>query len=397
MYKKIKVAMIGQKGIPATYGGVERHADEISRRLCALGCDVTVFCRNYYSRDEILRRALKKDSSGLYIYNDVRLNLGFSIPTKRLDAASHSITSTLKSLFNDYDIIHYHALGPTFFSPAAKLFGKKVFSTIHGLDYMRDKWGFFAKAFLRLGERVSAAIPNKTVVVSKSLQKFYLEKYNKKTFYIPNGIESPPPLSSQADESIRGKLGIEKGNYFLFVSRLVPEKGCATLIRAFKNVKTDMKLVIAGGDSHSGDYVARLKNEAIGDKRIIFAGYVYGEELNALYYNTAAFVLPSFLEGLPIVLLEAMIHGCTVIVSDIPENIEVVKPDESTGNEMGIIFKTGDESALENALCRFISGRASGAYLAMAAAGREHVRQTYSWDKAAEALFLLYKDACQNK
>jgi len=368
----MKIAMIGQKGIPATYGGIERHVEEISVRLAAMGHDVTVYCRPYYTTVP-------------GPYKGVRLAMLPSVNTKRLDTFSHSFLSTVSAVFSGFDVIHYHALGPSLMSFIPDFMGKKVVATIHGLDWQRDKWGGEAKKILKLGEWCSAKFPDRTVVVSKTLKKYYDTKYKMNSDYIPNGIQQP---AMRKADIIREKFGLETGGYVLFVGRLVPEKGCTQLVEAFKQVKTDVKLVIAGGSSHSDAYEDGLKAYAKSDDRIIFTGYVYGETLEELYGNARLYIQPSFLEGLPIALLEALSYGMPSLISDIPENIEVMEG--LPGIDLGrFSFKVGDAADLRDRLSWLLAGgipEDAGTIL------KAHVFKEYDWDDIAAKTARLYEE-----
>ena len=370
----MKIAMLGQKGIPATYGGIERHVEELSVRLAAMGHEVTVFCRPHYTEID-------------GPYKSVELRKIKSLNTKHLDAISHTLFSTLGALGGGFDIFHYHALGPSTLSFLPRLAGRKVVATVHGLDWQREKWGAAATAFLKLGEWSSAHFPQRTVVVSKTLKKYYDSKYKMDSVYIPNGVQ-PPTLRPAA--KIRGLFGLEPDTYALFVGRLVPEKGCHHLIEAFKGIETDKKLVIAGGASHSGGYPDSLKEMAASDPRIVFTGYIYGDVLEEVYGNSMLYVQPSLIEGLPIALLEALSYGKAALVSDIPENLEVVEGVEGIA-VAEYSFRRGDAGDLRARLAALLDGgperlEPAGAIL------REHVLKDYDWDDVARKTEAVYKE-----
>lgn len=201
------------------------------------------------------------------------------------------------------------------------LFRIKTVATIHGLDWQRSKWGGFATRFLLFGEKMAAKYADELIVLSANMQKYFKDTYQRDTVLIPNGVTRP---EKKSDDYIRGKWGLEKGNYILFLARLVPEKGVHYLLDAYKEIQTDKKLVIAGGSSHTDDYVNEVREKAAQDPRVILTGFVQGELLEELYSNAYVYVLPSDVEGMPISLLEAMSYGNCCLVSDIAENLEVV-------------------------------------------------------------------------
>ncbi|HVP38326.1 MAG TPA: glycosyltransferase family 4 protein, partial [Candidatus Saccharimonadales bacterium] len=237
----MRVAMIGQKGIPATYGGVERHVEELSRRLVQRGHEISVYSRMYYS-------AVRGRHHGVRI---LRLP---SINTKHLDAATHCVLATVDSLFRHFDVVHFHALGPSLLSCLPRLRGMGTVVTVHGLDWQREKWNRAVRWFLRQCEFPAVTFPNRTIVVSRDLQQHLMARFRREAVVIPNGTTVPVPRPAQRIL----KFGLEPDRYVLFVGRLVPEKGVHLLLEAFRRIPTDMKLAIAGGSSFSEDYVGRL-------------------------------------------------------------------------------------------------------------------------------------------
>jgi glycosyltransferase involved in cell wall biosynthesis len=329
--------MIGQRGVPASYGGIERHVEELGASLVELGYDVTVFNRNSYS--------LEKPAE----HRGMSLRYLPTVSTKHLDAAVASFLSTFSALRQRFDIIHYHALGPGIPSFLARYLSKsKVVQTIHGRDGQRDKWGRFARLVLSLGEWQSAHVPHGTITVSRDLTEFYRHHYGIQTWHIPNGAPSP---SHQPARQIRERFGLEARQYFLFVGRFVPEKAPDQLIQVFKQTRGTTKLVLAGDSSFTEAFVARVRQLAENDPRIVLTGYAYGELLAELYSNAAAFVLPSRLEGLPLTLLEALAYRIPVIASDIPPHREILGHD-GTGKHL---FPVDDERALQSCLEKVVA------------------------------------------
>ena len=363
--------MLGQKGIPATYGGIERHVEELAVRLVERGHEVTVYCRPYYTK-------IRGDYRGVHLASIP------SIRTKHLDTATHCALSMPDILSHDYDIVHFHALGPSIFSFLPRLTGARTVVTVHGLDWQRGKWGRFASSFLRFCEKPSVHFPDRTIVVSKTLARYYWEKHNAATVMIPNGTN---PGTFRLPNRIK-RWGLDKHPYLLFVGRLVPEKGCHFLIDAFRRIKTDMRLVMAGGSSFSDEYVQSLERLRQGDERIQMIGYVYGEVLEELWSNAYMVVQPSILEGLSISLIEALSFGRCVLVSDIPENMEVVE-------DSAVSFRTRDVEDLRAKLQLCIDHPAM--VEATAQRCRTLAEERYSWPRLVEATERVYESVLRGE
>ncbi len=317
----MKIGVIGTLGLPVTYGGVERHVEQLYSRLAARGHDITVYCRTHYTDR-------KTDD-----YQGIKLVRFPSIRTKHLETISHTFISSLNSLFSDLDIIHYHSLGPSLFSFIPALKGQKSVVTIHGLDWQREKWGRFASCYLKLSELFALYFPKATIGVSKNIQTYFMDKYRQHINYIPNGVNIPNKIPA---DKIK-QWGLETDGYILYVGRLVPEKGCHYLIDAYSRLNTDLKLVIAGDSRFTDKYADSLKRSA--SKDIIFLGNVTGVKLAELFSNAYLFVQPSELEGLSIALLEAMSYGRCVLTSDIAEELEVTA-------DAGLSFQNKDSADL---------------------------------------------------
>ncbi len=376
MSRSLRIAMIGQRGLPATHGGIERHVEEIGARLAQRGHEVVAFCRPGYSATTGVRHR------GIYLAKSR------TVPTKHLEAFVHSGTSTLAALGGGFDIVHFHAIGPGLFTPLPKfLSDARVVQTIHGLDDQRAKWGNGAQRVLRAAGWLSARVPDEVVVVSRSLQDYYLQRYGRDAHYVTNGA---PVVAHRPDLSpaLRA-LGIENGRYILFVGRLVPEKDPAGLMAAFAQVDTDMRLVLAGGSSFTETHVNDLEEMAAQDPRVVMPGFRYGDELAALYSHAALFVQPSLLEGLPITLLEAAAYGLPVVVSDIAPHLEVLGVPEP-GRDT---FPAGDVKGLTKALQYAVENL--DACSRGAASLHADVSQSYDWDLATNQLLEVYQRALQ--
>lgn len=362
--------MIGQKGYPPIHGGIEKHVAELAARLPGHGVEVHIYSRPHYSEHDG-----PTDVPGVVVH---RLA---SIPTKHLDAISHTVMSTAHGLVRNYDVIHYHALGPSLLSGLPRMLNRAgTVVTVHGLDWQREKWGAVARGVLQVGESASVLLPDRTIVVSRALREHYRARHGRETHYIPNGI-APPVLRTRR---LMLQRGIE-GPYVLFVGRLVPEKGCHLLLEAWRRLTPEQRggrrLVIAGDAGFTPNYTDRLRREAPAD--VTFLGYVHGEILDELYTAADLLVLPSTLEGLSITLLEGMSYARCCLVSDIPPNLEA-----ATGHAR--FFASGDTTDLQNRLVEILDDEEQRARLGSSA--QLHVAKSYSWDSVTEKTAALYRE-----
>jgi glycosyltransferase involved in cell wall biosynthesis len=369
---RLRIAMVGQRGVPATFGGVERHVEELGARLVDRGHEVVVYCRTNYGED------VDRTS-----HRGISLEYFDTVNSKHFDAIAHSSRASVAAMSRGVDIVHYHALGPGLVSPLPRYLSRaRVVQTIHGLDQDRAKWGQVASRALRLGCWMSARVPDATVVVSRALQEHYRAVYGRASSYIPNGVAIG--RSVPAGE-VLSRHGLTAGRYLLFVGRLVPEKAPDMLLRAFRDVPGDMRLAVVGGSSFTPEYVAELDQLAAADPRVEMTGYLYGEELDEVYSNAAGFVLPSMLEGMPLTLLEAAAHGRPLLVSDIPPHVEVLDHDEPGRR----FFRHGEVDDLRDKLVELIAhlpAESVGARQTQQWIGRE-----YNWDRATDQLLEVYR------
>ena len=370
----MKIAMIGHKRIPSREGGVEIVVEELSTRMVRFGNRVDAYNRSGYhvSGKEF------DEKHGKY-FQGIRI---FTIPTfssSKLNAIVYSFLATIRSLFGHYDIVHFHAEGPCIMLWLTKLFGIPTVATIHGLDWQRSKWGNFASHMLKLGEKTAALHADEVIVLSHNMQDYFQETYGRKTRFIPNGINRP---ILKGDSEIKAKYGLEKDGYILFLARIVPEKGLHYLLHAFEQIETDKKLVIAGGSSHSQEYVQEMVNLAAKDSRVIMTGFVQGEVLEELYSNAYCFVLPSDIEGMALGLLEAMSYGNCCIASNIPENTEVAE-------DHALYFEKGNERDLQKRLEEVLAHpeQTQKAHQENA----DFICGKYNWDRVTEQTLHLYQ------
>ena len=366
--RRPKISQIGSRGIPGHRGGVERVVEAVAPRLVAGGLDVTVYCAPWSEY---------KDTT----YKGVRLTYINGLQTKHLDTISRSFVATLKEMFGDSDIVHYHGSGSAPLALLARIAGKRVVVTIHGLDWQRRKWGPVGRWFLQFGERAALRLPHRTVVVGPDLKAALDSQYGVNVDYIPNGVEDRLP---RAPMKIR-QLGLGHRDYILYLARIVPEKQAHTLIKAWRAIvdRKNMKLVIAGPTWHSKDYVASLREMATGDDSIIFTGEVEENVLEELYSNCYIYVLPSEVEGMSLSLLDGMAYGACIVTSDIPANAYVV-------GDAGITFRVGDTDDLRAVLEQIIKSPESADALRRAA--KQRMTQEFHWDAVVRRWERLYRD-----
>jgi len=358
----LRVAFIGGRGVVSKYGGIEAYYEEVGTSLAKMGHQVTAYCRTYFTPP-------REQHNGMRV---IRLP---TIRSKHLETLVHTFLSTLHVLTQPCDVVHYHALGPALFSFIPRMAGKKTVVTVQGLDWQRKKWGRFASAVLRLGERAAVRLPTRTMVVSRVLQNHYREIYGAHTSYVPNG----GVLRNRCLPDKIQRWDLEPGKYILFLGRFSPEKGCHLLIEAYESLNTDIKLVLAGASSYCDDYARQLRTHVSDRVRIL--DWVSGAALDELLTNAMLFVLPSDLEGLSLALLDAMGAGLCVLSSDVAENREVVA-------DAGFTFRRGDAADLADRL-RFLIANQSVREAAGVAAKRR-VCEHYQWPRIAAEIEHVY-------
>lgn len=372
MKKKLAVSMFGQKRL-SREGGIEIVVKELCTRLVQDGYPVTCYNRSghHVSGAEYDQKTE---------YEGICQKKVPTIEGKGLAAVSSSFFAAFFSAIGHYDVVHIHAEGPAFFAWLPKLFRKRVVVTIHGIDWQREKWksGFGSK-FIRQGEKNAVKYADEIIVLSKGVQTYFKDTYGRETRFIPNGVNRP---ELRAARQIAAKFGLEKDSYILFLGRLVPEKGIRYLVEAFKKVKTDKKLVIAGGSSDTESFMEELKELAKSDERILFTGFVQGEILDELYSNAYLYTLPSDLEGMPLSLLEAMSYGNCCLVSNIPECTEVVE-------DKALIFKKSDVNDLRKKLQEACDEPEKVKALKEEAA--DFICRKYNWDEVVKETLELYE------
>lgn len=359
----MKIAMLGHKRIPGREGGIEVVVEEMTTRMAAKGHQITAYNRH------------KKGYLAPKEYKGVKIVDVPTIERQSTDAVVYSFLASILVAFGHYDIVHYHAIGPSAFLFIPHFFQKKVIVTVHGLNYKTPKWKGFASKFIQFGERMAAKYADHIIVLSNEQKNYFMRKYGRETEYIPNGtiVNEKEP----ADEII-SKYGLESGKYLLYLSRVVPGKGLEYLLDAYRDVPGELPLIIAGGTEYVPDFRKMIENKAARDPRVKLIGFVEGKVLRELYSNAKLFIFPSEAEGMPMCLLEAMSFDCPCLVSNIEENLEV-------GKEYVVSFKTKDTNDLRHKLTACLADQ-----ICFKSGSREYVLRNFNWNYVVDKTLKLY-------
>jgi len=364
----MKIAFMGIRGIPASYSGFETFVEGLATRLVEKGHDVTVYNRSTHVK--------YKEP----FYKGVRLIRLPTIPTKHLDTITHTFLSVLHGIFKNYDIVYICGVGNSLPALILRLAQKKVVLNVDGADWERKKWGRFARWFLKTSERLATLIPNIVIADAIAVKHYYMEQYKKDTVFIPYGTELDHRKDGDVD--ILNKYGLKPDSYILYVGRLVPENNAHQLIQAYKMLSTDKRLVIIGDAPYAQSYKDYIRTLAGNDDRIIFTGYVFGEDYRCIMRNAYIFVLASEVGGTHPVLVEALAAGNAVIVNNIPSSVEVIA-------DAGIAYdgKIGEHSLVER-LNLLLSDPQLHALLRQRAQSR--IKNLYLWNTVVENYIKLF-------
>lgn len=371
--RDMRIAFIGQKGIPAVSGGVEKYVENVARRMAAEGHDVTVYARKHYTPLDV------------HEWEGVQVIHTPGIRSKNFDAITHTLTATIHAMFQSYDVIHFQSIGPSTLAFLPRLLnrGTKVVATFHSQDYQHKKWSWFARTFLRFGEYLICRVPEKTIVVSQELAELVKEKYGYDAIYIPNG--ATVHKTTGTDHLSRFNLKPER--YILSVSRLVAHKGIHHLIKAFirledtNQLPNNFKLAIVGKEVDTAEYEQYLKTLGENRETIVFLGEQSGEALDQLYSSAYMFVQPSESEGMSLALLEAMGYGLPIVMSDIRANLEAA-------GVTATVFTMGDDEDLKKKLAYLLNCPREAQLLGQQAAIR--AKEAFAWEAIVRRTLLAY-------
>ena len=363
----MRIAILGTRGIPASYGGFETFAEHLATRLVARGHEVTVYCRAHY----VSPRQLE--------YHGVKLKVLPTIRHKYFDTVVHTFLSAIHAVAGRYDAALICNCANAPFSPILRLTGTPVAINVDGLEHKRKKWGWLGRRYYRFAEYLSTLLPNEMVTDAQVIQDYYLTRHGTPSTMIAYGSE----VERRPDRATVRKWRVEPNRYVLYVSRLEPENNAHLVIEAFKKVRTAYRLLVVGDAPYAEQYIDSLKASARGDKRIIFTGFVFGQDYRALQQNAYCYVHATEVGGTHPALLEAMGYGNCVLTLATPENMEVVA-------EAGVPYI--DEFDLAEKLQRVLrDGSLVQAYRNRA---QQRIKTHYAWENVVDQYEQLFARLC---
>ncbi len=361
----MRIAILGTRGIPASYGGFETFAEHLSTRLVARGHEVTVYGRAHY----VSPRQLE--------YHGVRLKVLPTIRHKYFDTVVHAFLSVVHAVSARFDVALICNAANAPFAPILRFTGTPVVINVDGLEHKRKKWGWLGRRYYLLAERLATILPNATVTDAQVIHDYYLARYNAASTMIAYGSE----VERRPDRKAVRRWRAEPNRYVLYVSRLEPENNARLVIEAFKKVRTAYRLLIVGDAPYAHDYIKDLKARARGDKRIIFTGFVFGQDYRALQQNAYCYVHATEVGGTHPALLEAMGYGNCVLTLATPENIEAI-------GDAGIAY--ADELDLTEKLQRVLrDGSLVQSYRQRA---QLRVQKFYDWERVVDEYERLFRE-----
>ena len=365
----MRVFVSGTRGIPNILGGVESHCEALYPRVIRNAVDVTLARRSAYVSTE----------NKLLEYKGIHIVDIYSPRKKSIEAIIHTFLAICNAKSRGYKAIHIHAIGPALVIPFARLLGLKVVMTHHGPDYDRQKWGKVAKTLLKLGEWCAAKFANEIIVISNTIDTILKKKYNRYDAHlIHNGVVIPEIAKN--DDYIRS-LGLKKRKYIIAVGRFVPEKGWHDFVAASERINKDYKIVFVGDADHPSKYSNEIKEKAK-KAGVVLTGFIKGEKLHQVFSHAALFVMPSYHEGLPIALLEALSYNLKTVVSNIPANLEVNLKKEN-------FFEVGNTLQLAEKINQQLTLSEQPNYKLL-------LEEKYNWDIIADQTVEVYKKVMGN-
>ncbi len=368
--KKLKIALIGTRGVPANYGGFETCVEEVGKRLADMGHKVTVYCRKSYYKEQ------KKEHFGM------RLVYLPNIRKKSLDTISHTFLSVWHALFQNYDVyMVFNAANSLLLAPLL-MAGKRVAINTDGLEWKRSKWGYVGRSYYKLTEKIACAIANRVVADSRGIQDYYKKTHGCKSTEIAYGA----PVQTCQSCTRLGKMGLEPFKYFLQITRFEPENYPLLTIQAYNKLHTDKKLVLVGGNPYPNGYTRAIEQAANGN--VILPGSIYDRKiLRELWCNCYAYIHGNSVGGTNPALLQTMASGCFTLANDISFNRDVLA-------ECGLFYKPDAASLAAKMQWALENESQLDIYRIKA---QKRVQTHYTWDKIAAQYEGLFWDLVQGK
>lgn len=368
---RLRIALMGSRGIPATYSGFETFYEQLAVRLAARGHAVTVYNRRHHFTTHATE------------YKGVRIVTLPSIPSKHLDTLTHSFLSLVHALWSGNDVFYLVIVGNSPLVWLAHLFGKKVILNVDGADFARDKWTGFAKRYLQWTERIAAKSADVVIADSTVIERRYRDLFSRDTIYIPYGANPQPRDEHAYDSDVLARFGLESGEYILFVSRMTPENRAHVLVEAHRRSGSRRKLVLVGDAPYVDDYKREVQAACAASDNCIMTGYLFGDDYRQISSHCAYYVLPAGIDGTRPVLLDQMAFGNCVVVRDTPANMEVI-------GDAGLSFADAEDVDGLAAVIRALDDQPD-TIQAMRQRALQRVSERYSWDRITDQYETLFR------
>jgi len=360
MNKRLRIAILGTRGIPARYGGFETFAEELSTRLVERGHEVTVFGRRAFLRPE----AKPSEYRGIKIWN---------VPTifhKYMETPIHGLSSFIMASKRDFDVVLICNAANSPFAWILNIKGLPFAVNVDGIERKRSKWNSLGKLWYRLGEKASVLFAAKVIADAHVIHDYYKERYSCESVVIPYGASA---LRRESGEILQ-KFGLKERDYLLYVSRLEPENNALGVIQAYRQSGIGMPLVVVGDAPYGREYIERLKQAA--NDSVVFTGFQFGEAYQELQSNCYLYIQATEVGGTHPALIEAMAYANCVVANGTPENEEVL-------GDAGVYYEKNNFEALSVLLKALANDPEKTKELGDKAKKRAGV--LYSWDKVSEA------------
>jgi glycosyltransferase involved in cell wall biosynthesis len=355
--RALRVAILGTRGVPGSYGGFETFAEELGARLVDRGHEVTVYCRNAEHPRPASHRGMRL----------VHLP---AVRHKYTETISHTLISALHAATRRYDIVYVcnSANAPICYIPWLRR--QRTILNVDGLEWRRQKWGRLARSYYRWAARLAARMPIEVVTDARVIQDYYARVLNRRTPCFVYGTDTYP--RGHLAERLRA-LNLEPDRYLLYVSRMERENNALLVVQGYGRVETDLPLVMVGDAPYAPDYVREVK--AAADERVRFLGFRFGDDYHALQANARLYVQATEVGGTHPALVEAMGHGNAILAHDVPEHHEVLE-------DAGVYFARQSPEDLGRIIAGLLADDAQVAELRERAERR--VVERYSWAAVTE-------------